>query len=529
MLKGMLATFRIWKRLEACKFLYINRSFASAGCMTEKTGLVLGVYTSDNEAEDDTDHLKFTPSAQKFNEKTNGTLLDCINLAGPGVKKGKGQVFYNLGSQFPVIAVVGLGKNDCSYNEQEDIDEGQENIRIAASEGCKMLREVGVTKILLEGMGHPEAAAEGATLGLWIFQEFKNKDKQKKVPQVELYEEKNVEERAAWEKGVIKAQAQNVARNLADTPANLMTPTIFAQKASELLTAHGVKVKAWDKSWAESKKMGSFLSVARGSSEPPVFLELGYSGAPDQKKPIVLVGKGVTFDSGGISLKPSNNMDVMRGDMGGAACTVATIYAASLLKLKVNLVGLIPLTENLPSGSATKPGDVVYAMNGKSIIVDNTDAEGRLILADALCYAQEFDPQLIVDIATLTGAISIALGAAATGVFSNSTAVFQKLQKAGAVSGDRVWRMPLWQHYTKQVTASASSDLVNIPKGTSAGGSCTAAAFLKEFVPKGDWLHLDIAGVMGTAENLPYLAKGMTGRPTRTIVEFISSLVKGGA
>jgi len=496
---------------------------------TVLTGLVLGVYASKSNAEDDTDHLKFTPSAQKINEKTNGTLLDCIKLAGPGVKKGKGQVFYHLGSQFPVIAVVGLGKNGCSYNEQEDIDEGQENVRNAASEGCKMLREVGVTKILLEGMGNPEAAAEGATLGLWLFQEFKDKDKQKKVPQVELYGEENVEERAAWEKGVIKAQAQNVARNLADTPANLMTPTIFAQKTSELLTALGVMVKARDKSWAESKKMGSFLSVARGSCEPPVFLELSYSGAPDQEKPIVLVGKGVTFDSGGISLKPSANMDEMRGDMGGAACTVATIYAASILKLKVNLIGLIPLTENMPSGSATKPGDVVYAMNGKSIIVDNTDAEGRLILADALCYAQEFDPQLIVDIATLTGAMRIALGTAATGVFSNSTAVFQKMQKAGAVTGDRVWRMPLWQHYTKQMTASASSDLINVARGKSAGGACTAAAFLKEFVPKGDWLHLDIAGVMSTAETLPYLAKGMTGRPTRTLVEFISSLVKGSA
>ncbi|KDR15938.1 hypothetical protein L798_09865, partial [Zootermopsis nevadensis] len=448
--------------------------------------------------------------------------------AGPAVDKGKGQVFYNLGSQFPVIAVVGLGLDGADYDEQEDIDEGQENVRIAASKGCRMLQEVGVSKILLEGMGKPEAAAEGATLGLWLFQEFKNKDKQKKIPQLELYGEENAGERAAWDKGVIKAQAQNVARKLADTPANHMTPTIFAQNTSELLTALGVKVIVRDKTWAESKKMGSFLSVARGSAEPPVFLELHYSAAAN--KPITLVGKGVTFDSGGISLKPSNKMDEMRGDMGGAACVVATIYAVSLLKLNVNLIGLIPLTENMPSGSATKPGDVVYAMNGKSIIVDDTDAEGRLILADALYYAQEFNPQLIVDIATLTGAIRVALGSPACGVFSNSTPFFQKLQRASAISGDRVWRMPLWKCYSKGLTGSASSDLLNITKGPPGrGGSCIAAAFLKEFVPKGNWMHMDIAGVMETSEKLPYLAKGMTGRPTRTLVEFISALATSGA
>ncbi|PNF17805.1 Cytosol aminopeptidase [Cryptotermes secundus] len=519
------ATFRVLTRSRGWK-LYSRMSTVTGEFIKEKTGLVLGVYTTDDDAE----RFKLTSAAQKLNEKTSGALLEHIKLAGAGVKKGKGQVFYKLGSQFPVIAVVGLGKEGAGYNEEEDIDEGQENVRIGAAVGCKKLQEVGVTKILLEGMGKPEAAAEGATLGLWLYQVFKNKIKQKKAPQLEFYGEENLEERAAWEKGVIKAQAQNVARNLADTPANRMTPTIFAQSTSELLTAHGVKVTVRDKSWAESKQMGSFLSVARGSAEPPVFLELHYSGAPKQEKPIALVGKGVTFDSGGISLKPSANMDEMRGDMGGAACVVATLYAAAALKLNVNLIGLIPLTENLPSGSATKPGDVVYAMNGKSIIVDNTDAEGRLILADALCYAQEFDTQLTVDIATLTGAIRIALGGAAAGVFSNSTHFFKKLRQAGALSGDRVWRLPLWEYYSKKVTDSASSDLVNIARGSSTGGgSCTAAAFLKEFVPKGDWMHVDIAGIMGTSENLPYLSKGMTGRPTRTLVEFISSLSKSGA
>lgn len=513
-----MATYRVLCKYKPSKFFYF-RMFSSEQ-QKEKAGLVLGVYTNKD------GQMKLTSTAQKFNEKANGQLIQQIKLAGPSIKKGKGQVFYNQDPEFPVTAVVGLGNENAGYNELEEIDEKLENIRIAASEGCKKLEEVGVTKVLLDGMGNPEAAAEGATLGLWLYQDFKNKQKQKVAPEIELCDSENGADRAAWERGVIKAQAQNVVRKLLDAPANYMTPRIFAQNASELLTAQDVKVTVRDKSWAESKKMGSFLSVSRGSIEPPVFLEISYTGASEQYKPIALVGKGITFDSGGISLKPSAKMELMRADLGGGACVVAAIYAAACLKLKVNLVGLIPLAENLPSGSATKPGDVVIAMNGKSIIVDNTDAEGRLVLADALCYAQEFNPQLTVDIATLTGAIITALGSAAAGVYSNSTPIFQKLQQAGSLTGDRVWRMPLWQHYTKAMTDTQSADLVNISKDAG-GGSCTGAAFLKEFIPSGNWIHMDIAGVVLTSDKFGYLSKGMTGRPARTLIEFISILAEG--
>lgn len=233
-----------------------------------------------------------------------------------------------------------------------------------------------------------------------------------------------------------------------------MTPTVFCNEVSSVLTALGIQVIIHDKTWAEEKKMGSFLSVSRGSAEPPMFLELHYNGAgTSSKAPIAFVGKGVTFDAGGISIKPSAQMDEMRADMGGAACVVASMKAAAEMKLKVNIVGLIPLTENLPSGTATKPGDLVVAMNGKTIIVDNTDAEGRLILADALCYAQEFKPRFILDIATLTGAMRIALGSAATGVFSNSSELWENLRTAGTVTGDRVWRFPLWQHFNDKMTS----------------------------------------------------------------------------
>merc|ERR1712200_140717 len=221
------------------------------------------------------------------------------------------------------------------------------------------------------------------------------------------------------------------------------------------------------------------MSVARGSCEPLRFLEMSYSGASKDSKPIVLVGKGVTFDTGGISIKPSAKMDKMRADMGGAATVTATLKAVAELGLEVNVVVLIPLTENMPGSKATKPGDVVTAMNGKTIQIDNTDAEGRLILADALTYADTFDPRCVMDVATLTGAISVALGTGATGVFASSSKDFKVLESAGVNTGDRVWRMPLWDHYSK---------------------------------------------LMENGGALPYLGSGMSGRPTRTMIQFVQDL-----
>ncbi|XP_069679647.1 cytosol aminopeptidase-like [Periplaneta americana] len=506
-----------------CKHIYSQkykcaRTFSySKKILNEKKGLVVGVYVTDNE-----DDLKFTPAFKKINEKCGGKLLECTKLAISGVKVGKGQLFYNLDPQFPVVSVVGLGKEGTGYNEQENIHEGRENARIAASVGCRQLRDIGITNIVLEGLGHPEAAAEGATLGVWQYEEFKNEKKQMKIPQLELLEN---EDKCSWERGVIKAEGQNLSRRLMDTPANWKTPKIFSQIVTETLNIGGVDVIVRDKSWAENKKMGAFLSVAKGSLEPPAFLEIKYMGDPNNSKPIALVGKGVTFDSGGLSLKKAENMDLMRGDVGGGSCVVGTIYAAARLKLPVNIVGLVPLTENMPSGSANKPGDVVYAMNGKSITIIDTDYEGRLILADALCYAQEFKPRFVINMATLTLEILIALGASASGAYSNSTPLVESLCQAGALSGDRVWRMPLWRYFSQQVTNSQYSDLINLAGPM--GGSCTAAAFLQEFMPKGDWIHLDIASVMGIGDTTPYLSKGMTGRPTRTLIEFIIKQING--
>lgn len=445
-----------------------------------------------------------------------------VSSSGP-LSRGKSRLFYDLSPDHPIVAVVGLGPAEASFNELEEIYENHENVRAAVASGARVLRDASVDEVLVDDCHDAQAAAEGGTLGLFNYAELKSEVYKKRPVKLSLLHpsENNT---AAWKRGVILAEGQNLARRLAETPANLMTPTIFAQQAKELGEPLGVTVKIHDRAWAEEKKMFSFLSVANGSDQPPVFLELHYNNAPDTK-PLLLVGKGITFDSGGISIKPGANMDRMRGDMSGAANVVASIITLASLKAPVNVVGLTPLTENLINGKATKPGDVVVASNGKSIQIDNTDAEGRLVLADALHYAHSFEPQAILDIATLTGAMNVALGRGACGVFSTSAHYWNMLHEAGTKTGDRVWRMPLFNHYTKQVTDSQLADLSNIRKGGGpAGGSCTAAAFLREFVTHPNWMHVDIAGVMDTADEVPYLSKGMSGRPMRTLVQFTESV-----
>jgi len=319
------------------------------------------------------------------------------------------------------------------------------------------------------------------------------------------------------------AESQNFARQLMEAPANFLTPTQFCIEAERELNGLPVDVVIRDEEWAKSMEMGSFLSVSRGSIEPAKFLEMKYNGSDESSSPVVLVGKGVTFDTGGISIKPSSKMDAMRADMGGAATVTATIKAVAKLGLKVNLTVLVPLTENMPGGSATKPGDVVRAMNGMTIQIDNTDAEGRLILADALCYADSFKPKLVMDVATLTGAMSVALGTAATGVFSKKGEDYQMLAESGITTGDRVWRMPLWKTYADKMKNSPLADLNNISL-TPGGGSCTAAGFLSNFTTCSSWMHLDIAGVMSNEGEVKYMGKGMSGRPTRTMIKFIDNM-----
>ncbi|XP_029950249.1 cytosol aminopeptidase [Salarias fasciatus] len=497
------------------------RSFsASQSHLNQRKGLVLGVFEKEGGH-----HL--TEAAAGFDQSLSGKLSELLKISGPALKKGKSRIFYGIHKDFPCVAVVGLGKNNAGVCGAENWDTSKENIRHAVSAGCRLLQDLEVNHVEVDSCGDAQSAAEGAVLGLFQYDQLKSKKKPKVTTQLHG----SADSFEGWQKGVTYAEGQNLARLLMEAPANHITPTAFAHTIEEKLAAHAerVTVNKRSQAWIEQQQMGAFLSVTKGSEEPPVFLELHYNGSSDcQQPPLLLVGKGVTFDSGGISLKPSPSMDAMRADMGGAATVCASIVTAAALKLPLNIIGLAPLCENMPSGKATKPGDVVTAKNGKTIQVDNTDAEGRLILADALCYGHTFNPRAIVNVATLTGAMDVALGSAATGVFTNSDWLWEQLHKASVVTGDRVWRMPLFEHYSKQVTDSQLADLNNIGKYSRSGGACTAAAFLREFVTSPHWAHLDIAGVMSNKDEVPYLKKGMSGRPTRTLVEFAASLAHSG-
>ncbi|KAJ9579944.1 hypothetical protein L9F63_004417 [Diploptera punctata] len=488
------------------------------GEMKSATSLVLGVYTD----ESDPPLYKFTPSAQKYNEITHGKLDEYLKSGGPVPGKGEVRIFYKLCNEFASVALVGLGAECQGYNDIEERDDGKETIRIAAAVGSKALQDLKPGKLCIESFGHSESAAEGAGLGVWLYQDLISHRKRLPIPQLELWNDCDF---AGWHIGLEKAAAQNLARSLMDSPGNMMTPTIFAQNAVEVLCKSGVNVEVKVQGWAETQKMGAFLSVSKGSCEPPIFLELSYYGAGYDERPIVLIGSGITFDSGGLCLKRPYDMLYMRGDMQGAAVVVATCRALALLQLPINIRGLIPLCENMPGCAATKPGDIVRAMNGKNILIENIDCEGRLVLADALYYSQNFWPQFVVDIGSLTKDIRNTMGTAATGVFTNSDSLWEQVRMAGVHTGDRMWRFPLWNYYTKQVTQSRSVDIRNVGFGPG-GGACRAAAFLREFVPCGEWMHLDTFGVLReNGIDHPYLRKGMSGRPTRTLIEFLSALV----
>ncbi|MDR2219277.1 MAG: leucyl aminopeptidase [Methylobacillus sp.] len=319
---------------------------------------------------------------------------------------------------------------------------------------------------------------------------------------------------SALRRGLAIATGVQLARDLGNLPGNICTPTYLAEQAVELGRQHNFKVEVLEKSDMEKLEMGSFLSVARGSRQPPKLIVMRYSGGPATRKPLALVGKGITFDSGGISIKPAADMDEMKYDMCGAASVLGTFKAVAEMALPINLIGIVPTCENLPDGDASKPGDIVTSMSGQTIEILNTDAEGRLILCDALTYTESFEPEAVIDIATLTGACVIALGHHASGLFSNSEYLSRELQHAGDETFDRVWPMPLWDDYQEQLKSNFA-DMANI--GGRAAGSVTAACFLSRFTKKFDWAHLDIAGTAWKSGK----EKGATGRPVPLLTRFL--------
>ena len=324
----------------------------------------------------------------------------------------------------------------------------------------------------------------------------------------------------AAKRGVVVAQAANFARDLANEPANVLTPTEFAARAESMAQKEGLGCRILDREECEQMGMGSYLGVAKGSAQPPKFIVLTYQGGGDGK-PLGLIGKGITFDTGGISIKPAQGMEEMKGDMSGGACVIAAMQAIARLKPKINVTALVPATENMPGGNATKPGDVLRAMNGKTIEVINTDAEGRLILADALSYAVKLDLTPVVDVATLTGAMSVSLGDVAYGVFANDDAFAAKVERASKETGERCWQMPMFPEYREAIKSNVA-DMRN--SGGRNAGSIFAAFFLKEFIDDRPWAHLDIAGVDFFEKEKGVLVKGSSGIPVRTLVQLALDL-----
>ena len=324
---------------------------------------------------------------------------------------------------------------------------------------------------------------------------------------------------AAISQSVAIAQGMVLAKDLGNLPGNVCTPTYLAKQAVALGKTHkSIKTTVLEEKDMQKLGMGSLLSVTRGSAEPAKLITMEYHGADKKQKPVVLVGKGITFDSGGISLKPGAEMDEMKYDMCGAASVFGTIQAIAQLGLKLNVVGIIPSCENMPSSTATKPGDIVTSMSGQTIEILNTDAEGRLILCDALTYAAKFQPDTIIDIATLTGACIIALGHVASGLFSNQDKLAHELLAAGEQTQDRAWHMPLWEDYQSQLDSNFA-DMQNI--GGRAAGSITAACFLARFTKEYRWAHLDIAGTAWRSGK----DKGATGRPVPLLTRYLINRV----
>ncbi len=322
------------------------------------------------------------------------------------------------------------------------------------------------------------------------------------------------------EEGRILGDSLNFTRELVNEPSNRMTPTILAERASKMAAEVGLKCEVFGADKIKELKMGAFWGVAQGSDEPPALIVLRYEPADAVGPVLGLVGKGVTFDTGGISIKPADGMEKMKYDMAGGATMLGAMRAIALLKLKRKVICIVCATENMPSGKAQKPGDVQIAMSGKAIEIINTDAEGRLILADGLHYARQLGCQELIDAATLTGAVVVALGAVNAGVFCNNDGLYDRFLKAQTVAGEKMWRMPLDEEYGESIRSNIA-DIIN--SGGRQGGAITAAMFLKEFVEDTPWIHLDIAGTTWIEDGKPWIAKGPSGIALRSIVEFARS------
>ena len=426
------------------------------------------------------------------------------------------------------VVVLGIGKREGVTVDSARTRTGTLGRRLRDLNAGTVAIAMQETSAALEPEAAGRAVAEALVMGLYRFDRHHTRAQDRprhQIDRVTLVETAARRVTAATrgiEEGVILGEMTNYARDLQNEPANLMTPTIMAARAQQLAAELGLECSIIERAEAERLKMGSYLSVANGSAQPPKFIVLTYRGAGNGR-PIALVGKGITFDTGGISLKPPADMDAMKGDMSGAAVVIGAIGAIARLKLPVNVLAVAPCTENMPSGSATKPGDVVYAMDGQSIEVINTDAEGRLVLADGIAYAKAQGATTVIDVATLTGAVRVALGTVRFGIFCNNDRLMAEIEHAGEAAGEKMWRLPLDDEYGELIK-SPVADMKNT--GGAPAGSITAAKFIQNFAGDTPWAHLDIAAIDTTATEAGVNPRGNTGRPLRTLVHFVAGRAK---
>lgn len=471
------------------------------------------------------DNKKLTGLALEIDKISNGLISELIGNGDFQAKPSQISVVYTRGT-IPAkrIALLGLGK-------QKEFN--LEKLRAAFASVMRQLRSLNIKEAatsinlnLIPGKKEQvvEAAVEGALLGLYQYTPYKTVDREELKNMDELNIIADAKDYSLIDSAVKKARiiadAVYLARDMVSAPSNEMTPSIMAEKAREIAKRKNVTCKVLDKDKMKELGMNALLAVASGSMEEPKFIILEYSGGRKKDAPIVLVGKGLTFDSGGISIKPADKMDEMKTDMSGGAAVMAAIMAAADMQIPLNVVALIPASENMPSGSAFKPGDILKSYSGKTIEILSTDAEGRLLLADALAYASEFKPQAVIDVATLTGACVIALGDDVSGMLGTDDKLKKEIEKASRSTGELVWELPLWEHYHEQI----KSDIADYKNaGGRSAGTITAAAFLSKFVSDYPWVHLDIAGPARADKDKSYIPKGASGVPVRLLVEFLRS------
>ncbi len=464
---------------------------------------------------------KLTPPAAALDKAANGYIAD---LLGRGDMDGKANSTLLLqkvpGTLSDRVLLVGLGKEK-EFREKELGNAIRTSLKAlndtGATDAAIYLAELPVNKRNLAWRVRQSAmVAQDAS---YKFDQFKSKknDARKLLKKVTFCIDRRSEVPQAEEalaQGLAIAEGMALAKDLGNLPPNICHPTYVAEQAQAMASEFKLDCEILERADMEKLGMHSLLSVAQGSHQPPKLIVLSHKGGKAGDKPVVLVGKGVTFDTGGISLKPAPDMDEMKYDMCGAAGVLGTMQAVARMKLPLNLTVIVPATENMPGGGATRPGDIVTSMSGQTIEILNTDAEGRLILCDALTYAERFDPDTVIDVATLTGACVVALGSVASGLFANKDALARKLIEAGEVAHDRAWHLPLWDDYQEQLK-SPFADMGNI--GGRLAGAVTAACFLSRFTKKYDWAHLDIAGTANTSG----ANKGATGRPVPLLAHYL--------